>query len=191
MILTAGAVVGLALRCAPAAALATLLALARVESGLDPFALGVNGAHAQASQPRSQAEAVRRARVLLAAGADVDLGLAQINSRNLARLGLTVEDAFDPCRNLAGGAKLLQEAYATARRASAPQQTALRAALSVYNTGDPTRGRRNGYVGKVLLAADIAPSDAPRIRALTWDVFGDLGPSDFVTASPASEGGPP
>lgn len=195
MILGAATVLGLALRCAPSVAPETLLALAKVESGLDPFALGVNGARASALQPKSLAEAVDHAEALLAVGANLDLGLAQINSGNLARLGLTVESAFDPCRSLAAGAALLHEAYASARRDAADPQAALRTALSLYNTGDQARGFRNGYVARVVAAAadPATPGDlrTPRphaARAPPWDAFGDLGPAAFVSATPSAQG---
>ena len=56
----------------------------------------------------------------------VDLGLMQVNSANLAALGLSIADAFDACRSVEAGGRVLSEAY----------QRALRGALSVYNTGD-------------------------------------------------------
>jgi type IV secretion system protein VirB1 len=198
VILGAATVLGLALRCAPSVAPATLLALARVESGLDPLALGVNGAQASALRPRSLAEAVERAKALLAAGANLDLGLAQINSGNLARLGLTVETAFDPCRSLAAGAALLHEAYASARLSAADPQSALRTALSVYNTGDQARGFRNGYVTRVVAAAaglearvPAPPPRPPAASSPAWDAFGDLGAAALVTASPSAQGAAP
>ncbi|HZZ33061.1 MAG TPA: lytic transglycosylase domain-containing protein [Phenylobacterium sp.] len=197
MILGAATVLALALHCAPGVAPETLLALARAESGLDPLALEVNGAQASALRPQSLAEAVERTRALLAAGASLDLGLAQINSSNLARLGLTVESAFDPCRSLAAGAVLLHEAYASARRDSADPQAALRLALSVYNTGDQARGFRNGYVARVVAAAGReAPAPAPAARPAAasppaWDAFGDLGAPSFVTPMSSAQGAAP
>lgn len=199
MILGAATVLGLALRCAPSVAAPTLLAVTRVESGLDTLAIGVNGARPGALRPQSLAEAVDRAKALLAAGANLDLGLAQINSRNLERLGLTVEDAFDPCRSLAAGAALLHEAYASARRDAADPQSALRTALSLYNTGDQARGFRNGYVTRVVAAAAAhaaAPIDRrtprpPAARPSAWDAFGDLGAAAFVTAMPPAQGAAP
>lgn len=45
---------------------------------------------------------------MISAGRRVDLGLAQINSKNLGWLGLSVEAAFDSCQNLAAAARVLQ-----------------------------------------------------------------------------------
>jgi type IV secretion system protein VirB1 len=157
MSLTLAAALLLAQDCAPQVAPATLLSIATVESQLDPLAIGVNGRPWRSLRPGSKAEAVRVAARLIASGASADLGLAQINSRNLAWLGLSLEDAFDPCRNLAAAAKVLVASY-SADRAGEPQ-VALRAALSRYNTGDAAQGLRNGYVAKVAAAAEhIVPA---------------------------------
>ena len=171
------AVVDLAAQCAPGVAPATLLAIARAESGLDPLAIGVNGARRRPPPVSTPTEAAAAARTLVAAGRDIDLGLAQINVRNLARLGLTLEAAFDPCRNLAAAAQILREGYARGRARHGPGQAALRVALSVYNTGHAERGFANGYVARVvakagarLPAAPTAPP-APQPQPPAWDVF--------------------
>jgi type IV secretion system protein VirB1 len=118
----------LAAQCAPAVAPSTLLALARVESGLDPLAIGVNGVPALRIRARTAEEAAKEAHALIAAGRSVDLGLGQINARNLGRLRLSVREAFEPCRNLAAAAQVLGEGY---RRAGADGQAGLRIALSL------------------------------------------------------------
>jgi type IV secretion system protein VirB1 len=46
------------------------------------------------------ADAVAIVRRYVAAGYSVDIGLGQINSRNLAHLGVSIEQAFEPCTNL-------------------------------------------------------------------------------------------
>lgn len=143
----------LAQTCAPAAAPETLAAIAYVESRFDPLAIGVNRGPRPSRRPQDRADAVRIARDLLARGADLDLGVGQINSGNLAWLGLSVEDAFDPCRNLAASAKVLRSGYRPAGDRPDQRQAALRIALSRYNTGHPERGLRNGYVGRVEAAA--------------------------------------
>lgn len=147
------AVLTLAQACAPGVAPETMAAVAFVESRFDPLAIGVNRGAGLNRQPRDRAEAVRTARALLARGGNLDLGLAQINSRNLGWLGLTVEDAFEPCRNLAAAAVVLKAGYRPAGETPAERQAALRTALSRYNTGDARRGLRNGYVARVEAAA--------------------------------------
>ena len=137
-------------QCAPQVAPSTLAAIVSVESRGNPYAIGVNRGR-QVRQPTSTAEAVALAKRLLARGANIDLGLGQINSSNLRWLGLSVEAAFDPCSNLAAAARVLTGNY---RRAVALGiQAPLGAALSAYNTGSMQRGYRNGYVAKVYRAA--------------------------------------
>ena len=91
------------------------------------------------------------ARALLAAGHNVDLGLAQINSSNLARLGLTPLDVLDPCTNLRAGAAILHSAYTAAARRFGAGQGALRHALSAYNSGSMFGAPQ--YVRRVVAAA--------------------------------------
>jgi type IV secretion system protein VirB1 len=178
------ALLTLAQACAPAVAPSTMLAIATVESGLDPLAIGVNGPapHRLAfSQPD---EAAQAARELIAQGRDVDLGLAQINVRNLAALGLSIEQALKPCPNLAASAEVLQAGYERAAPRTGDEQVALRTALSYYNTGRPDRGFTNGYVAKVTAAArQVVPAIVDAASAASdphaqpppsaaWDVFG-------------------
>lgn len=155
-------ILALAAQCAPGVAPSTLVAVARAESALDPFAIGVNGPKARRPSARSAAEAVATARTLLQAGHDLDLGLVQINVRNLPRLGLTLEAAFDPCRNLAAGARVLREGYARGAARHGPGQAALRVALSYYNTGRAERGFANGYVARVTAQAGLPPEHIHR-----------------------------
>lgn len=178
MSLDPAVVLSLAAQCAPSVAPPTLLALARAESALDPLAIGVNGPPVRRRTPADAAEAAAQARDLIAAGRNIDLGLGQINVRNLARLGLTVEAAFDPCRNLAGSGRVLQEGYRRAAVQAGPGQAALRVALSYYNTGHAQRGFANGYVARVVARAGRLPptpvpsAAAPAVSAAAWDAFG-------------------
>src|SRR3546814_7137337 len=89
------------------------------------------------------------------AGYSVDLGLGQINSRNMRWLGLTLETVFDPCKNIEALGRVLTQNYIKAIAGRDPQ-TALRIALSLYNTGSSSRGFRNGYVAKVVRNAGFA-----------------------------------
>ncbi|MDZ4055051.1 MAG: conjugal transfer protein, partial [Phenylobacterium sp.] len=95
-------------------------------------------------------------------------------SGNLDRLGLTVEQVFEPCLNLTAAGRILADGYAWARQRRSDDQAGLRAALSIYNTGSPTRGLHNGYVAKVLRAAQqpVDAPQAPRQEPASWDVFG-------------------
>jgi len=183
-------VLALAAQCAPTVAPATLLAVARAESALDPLAIGVNGPGGRRRTPRSKAGAITAARELLRAGRDLDLGLLQINVRNLARLGLSLEAAFDPCRSLAAGARVLEDGYARGERRHGQGQAALRVALSYYNTGHATRGFANGYVARVTAQTGILPKPSPATPPVSppltppvaADVFGRAGGARLTAA---------
>jgi type IV secretion system protein VirB1 len=158
MAYSATALLALASQCAPSVAPETVLAIIKTESNGEQFALNVNGGKQPARQA-SAADAAATARRYVAAGYSVDLGLGQINSRNMRWLGLTWETVFDPCTNVAALARVLTSNY-NAVQAGRDPQTALRVALSMYNTGSQTRGFRNGYVAKVVSNAGIASTPA-------------------------------
>lgn len=148
----------LAAACGPWVHVDTLAAVAQAESGLDPLAIG-DATAGHAHRPRSPATAVAEATALLRRGHSLDLGLMQLNSATLARLGLGVADAFEPCRNIAAGARVLAGGFDP--RGGEDGQQALVRALSRYNTGSPERGVANGYVARVQAAATAV---VPAIR---------------------------
>ncbi|MFN4287390.1 MAG: lytic transglycosylase domain-containing protein [Brevundimonas sp.] len=197
-------VLALAESCAPRAAPATLAAVAYAESRFNPLAIGVNRGPRPTRQARDRADAARIAADLLSRGANLDLGLAQINSDNLDWLGLSIADAFDPCRSLAAAATVLEAGYRPAGSSAADRQAALRIALSRYNTGHPERGFRNGYVARVEdaavrlslapapphpLTAAVEPPDGGPARLTAepapapWDVFARARASRVLTFS--------
>lgn len=141
----------LAAACAPQVHASTAQALVAVESGFNPHAIGVVGGVLD-RQPRNRAEAIATAQDLQAKGWNFSVGLAQINARNLERLGLTVATALDPCTNLRAMQTVLGECIDRSA-ARAPEQTALRQALSCYYSGNFVSGFRLGYVQRVTRAA--------------------------------------
>lgn len=136
------------LACAANVAPVTLEAMMRVESGGNPLAINVNHLAGPPPRPATLAEAVAIAQSYIAHGYSVDLGLMQVNSRNLAALGISIEQVLDPCANVKAGAAILTANYADAARARGDGQGALQAALSAYNTGSFSRGFANGYVAR-------------------------------------------
>lgn len=136
------------LACAPNIAPITLEAVIRVESGGNPLAVNVNGVPVQPLPATSTTGAAQIAETYILRGYSVDLGLMQVNSRNLAALGTTVERVLDPCTNVRDGAAILTADYAEAARTRGDGQAALQAALSAYNTGSFYRGFTNGYVAR-------------------------------------------
>ncbi|SEI83663.1 lytic transglycosylase domain-containing protein [Frateuria terrea] len=119
----------------------------QVESGANPFAIGVVGGRLE-RQPRNLGEAVATAHMLESKGYDYSLGIAQVNRNNLVRYGLdTFPKAFDGCANLAVGSRILAECYV---RSGGDWGKA----LSCYYTGNFTAGYRDGYVQRVYAAID-------------------------------------
>ncbi len=151
------------LACAPAIAPATLSAVIQVESKGDPLALHVNRLPVQPSPPRDLAEAARTAEAFIAQGYSVDLGLMQVNSRNLPALGLSVVQVLEPCTNVTAGGRILAANYRQAAQTWGEGQRALQAALSAYNTGDFAAGFANGYVRRYYAGA--LPAAAPATPA--------------------------
>ncbi|TCV82742.1 lytic transglycosylase domain-containing protein [Sulfurirhabdus autotrophica] len=145
--------IALAHECAPSVAHETIVAIVKHESRLNPFAVGINGGTRISRQPNNQEEAIAIAEKLIAMGISIDMGLAQINSNNLKKLGLSVAEVFEPCNNLRAAEKVLHWCYDPAAKKHGSGQVALQAALSCYNTGNYSRGLSNGYVVSIYQIA--------------------------------------
>ncbi|WP_184670420.1 lytic transglycosylase domain-containing protein [Rhodanobacter sp. A1T4] len=117
--------------------------IVHVESGYNPFAIGVVGGQL-VRQPQSLDEAVATAQMLETKGYNYSLGVAQVNRSNLAKYGLdTYAKAFDPCLNLSVGSRILNECYYSSGGDWGK-------AFSCYYSGDFVTGFRQGYVQKVF-----------------------------------------
>lgn len=146
-------------RCAPTVHPETMAAVVSAESRGHQFAIADAGpvnlpwaqrkALVRSLYPGSLQEAVATAQSLIAQGHTVSLGVAQVNDRNLVRLGVSIKDVFDPCTNLALGGRILTNFYDRAVTQFGQTPAALNAALSAYNSGDWVRGARDGYVARV------------------------------------------
>ncbi|MEM8519045.1 lytic transglycosylase domain-containing protein [Janthinobacterium sp. CAN_S7] len=172
-------------RCAPTVNPETMAAVVSAESRGHQFAIADAGPvgmpwaqrkHLVRSYYMGSADAATaKAMALIAAGHTVSLGFAQVNDRNLARMGLSVRAMFEPCTNLAAGGKILTEFYTRAVKKFGPGSQALRAALSAYNSGDWVRGEKDGYVGLIYkqigrplamkTAAVVPPVQAQRVNS--------------------------
>ncbi len=148
----AGDFLALATQCAPKVEGHTLAALVSVESGYNPYAIGVVGAHL-VRQPASLDEALATVANLTRLGYNFSLGLGQVNRYNLARFGETTTSIFEPCVNLRVAASILSECFARAARLEANEQLALRKALSCYYSGNFSTGFTAGYVERVVAHA--------------------------------------
>jgi type IV secretion system protein VirB1 len=165
VILPLAIVTTLAVTCAPQVAPATLAAIARTESGLDPLAIGDNTAH-RAYHPPAKSEAIALAAQLAAEGHDLDLGLMQINQGNFGWLGLGASEAFEPCRSLSAGAAVLT-------------------ALSRYNTGKSLSPAGMAYGRRVLSqrkGEEVQQQPSEPMEEANWRMLSDN--SDGVFSAP-------
>lgn len=150
--------IDLANQCVPEHySFSTLAAVIKTESGFNPLSIGINSKKIKLKEkPKTKAAAIAIAESLISKGVSVDLGLGQINSLNLPRLGLTVSDMFDACTNLQTSAGILKRNYVVALKSAKSEQHALQIAFSMYNTGSQTKGFKNGYVNRVFNNANVA-----------------------------------
>lgn len=140
--------------CAPNVDRTTMTSVIMVESGAWPWTIGDNSSKPHRGyHEKTYGDAVARAHELMDQGHNLDLGLAQLNTSNLRGLGLSVEQALDPCVNVRSGAHILSNSYTWASDVYGPGQIALRHAFRAYNTGSLTRGGE--YEQKII---DMATS---------------------------------
>lgn len=150
------AVLSLAQLCAPNVAPSTMAALVQSESSGNPYAIGVVGRTLDA-QPRTKEEAVETANALIQQGENISLGLAQVNIKNFKGLGLTVNEAFEPCANLQAGSKVLSDCYRRYIGTKGEGQGALQDAFSCYYSNNDSRGyekegkRGDSYVMRIAM----------------------------------------
>lgn len=180
MILEVTAFALIASKCAPDVHIETLTAVAQAESGLNTLAIRDN-TERRGYFPKSETEAIETAsRLVLVAHHAVDMGLMQISSAHLAPFQMTIADAFDACKNIGAGARVLVGAYKQSA-AGEDEQVALDKALSRYNTGSSERGVTNGYVRRVKVAArQVVP--AIRLGSAEPQAPGDTHASTQVVA---------
>jgi type IV secretion system protein VirB1 len=131
-----------------------------VESGANPFAIGVVGGRL-VRQPKTLEEAVATAQMLKSKGYNYSLGAAQVNQVNFRKYGFdTHEKAFDLCANLAAGANILADCYA---RGGGDWGKA----FSCYYSGNFVTGFRSGYVQKIYdsIGRGVTLAQAPAAAA--------------------------
>lgn len=89
-------------------------AVAKTESGFNPYAIGVVGGAIK--QPTNLQEAIQAVRYLKANGFNFSVGLMQVNKVNFGRFGLNEKTMFDPCSNIRVGGSILKECYDRAEK---------------------------------------------------------------------------
>lgn len=157
--------------------------VAQVESGSNPFAIGVVGGQL-VRQPKTLDEALATVRMLEAAGYNYSLGIAQVNRANLGRYGLdTYTKAFDPCANVAAGAEILAECYGRSGQDWGK-------AFSCYYSGNFVTGYRDGYVQKVYasIKAESQPAPPARAQAIPLRSASGTQKSESLALTPARDG---
>lgn len=163
--------------CAPAVDPVTMAAVVKQESGGVPWVVHNNSTGKSQSHP-SKSAAVAAATVAIGRGESVDMGLAQINSKNLPALGLSVEQVFEPCTNIAAGASILTASY--------KKVGSLSGALGIYNTGKPDSTAATAYAQKVFAQAGVKVPAIPGGKLPVLPLFPQLADTPSSTTVSAS-----
>ncbi len=146
--------------CAPDLAPITMAAIVQQESGGNPLLLHDNTAKITL-RPKNIAEATSLAQALIRSGHSIDIGLAQINSRNLSAMKLGIEDALDPCTNLRAAQSVMKVAWEQSGHD-------LRRALAAYNTGKTTTSTGAHYSAQVFAKAGVKVPPIPGGVMAKW-----------------------
>lgn len=172
-------------QCAKSEHKQVLNALIKIESGGDPFVIHDNNGNS-IFRSRTANEAIATAEGLVRQGHSIDMGLVQINSRNLPKLGMSISQVFEPCDNIKAasiiwgwGLKMAVDKYGEGQKATL-------AAVSVYNTGSLSAGFSTGYVGKV--AANLGLQAHMIYSSITTSNGGDSVPVISPYNAPLSSG---
>ena len=151
--------------------LSAVLAIARVESGLNPWALNIEG---HSYRFTSKVEALAKAEDAYLTGRSFDVGIMQINRWWLDRYGISLQAAFDPLANIYLGCWIFkQELF---------RHKSLRAAIGAYHSPDPIRANR--YADQVMKALANGPI-SPKAKAVV--VAQPSRRKVAVTAQPTSQ----
>ncbi|EPB4306266.1 TPA: lytic transglycosylase domain-containing protein [Yersinia enterocolitica] len=153
-----------AMQCAASIHPSTALDVARVESGLNPYAIAEilpGGKGVISHFPASRNEAISLAGRLKAQGRRYSVGLMQITSTNFRHYGVTARDLLAPCTNLSVFERILTDCY---RRGGS-----LKRALSCYYSGNFTTGQQpesafnhTSYIQRIGYAVPSTREDRQR-----------------------------
>ncbi len=132
-----------------------MAAITKTESNNNPWAININNKQGKrvhlAYQPKSLVQAQAWIKYLDEHHYNFDVGIAQVNIKNVHKYGYTTDQALDICTNLKLASLILKQNYNQALRvAKYDQQNAVKLAISAYNTGNYHSGFENGYVKKVV-----------------------------------------
>ncbi|ELI8170312.1 TPA: lytic transglycosylase domain-containing protein [Yersinia enterocolitica] len=157
-----------AMQCAASIHPSTALDVARVESGLNPYAIAEilpGGKGVTSHFPASKDEAVSITGRLAAQGRRYSVGLMQITSTNFSHYGVTARDLLDPCTNLSVFERILTDCY--------HRGGSLKRALSCYYSGNFTAGQQpesafnqTSYIQRIGYAVPSTREDRQRPPAV-------------------------
>ncbi|MGG5964819.1 lytic transglycosylase domain-containing protein [Salmonella enterica] len=131
--LSTSAFLALSLRCAASIHPDTAQEIARIESGFNPYAIGVVGQQ-KGIFPKDINDALSHVKILKAQGKNYSVGLMQINQSNFNKYNVTEEQLFNPCTNLSVFEKIITDCY--------QRGGTLKRALSCYYSGNFETGQR-------------------------------------------------
>lgn len=144
-------------QCASQVSPVLMQALVRAESGGRPLAIGMDRGSGNVKQPHTLPEAIATAKALAATGRKFSVGLAQIHVSNVSLYGLSWEQAFDACHNLAVGQKILWNFFHRANASGYSGVSAIWAALRGYNSGGVHRAVSDEYASRIFAYMSSAP----------------------------------
>ena len=124
--------------------LSVVLAIAKIESGLYPWTLNIEG---RSYRFDSKDEALAKAESARRSGRSFDVGIMQINRWWLNRYEISLEAAFDPLGNIYLGCWIFKQELIRHKN--------LRAAIGAYHSPDPLRASR--YANQVMKALVRGP----------------------------------
>ena len=105
--------------------------------------------------PATDAAATALAAALRAQGHSIDAGIMQVNAANWPRLGLRLDNVFDPATNICAGMSVLADAYNIERRVSCR-----------YNSGSPNCTRYANLIDHAAIPAGAVPQARPATVAI-------------------------
>lgn len=129
-------------------------AIVKVESGGKPLAIGLNKGFKLQYQAKDTAQAKSWVDYLEKNNYNFDVGIGQVNIKNIHNYGYKASDLLDPCLNLKIASEIFDKSHQSAL-ATDNSANALKKAISAYNTGNFRSGFKNGYVAKVTAKMDI------------------------------------
>ena len=122
---------------------------ATVESHFQTTAIHDN-ATGREYTPLNAAAATSLAKLLHAQGHSIDVGIMQVNAANWPRLGLRLDNVFDPAVNVCAGMSVLADAYSIERRVSCR-----------YNSGSPNCTRYADLIDRAVVPASAMSQVRP------------------------------